>query len=325
MKTLPLLLKREYWEHRGGFFWTPIWITGVLLIFTVLGIISAEVFRSNAHVHVGISLDDLRNHISANDMIQAGNALDMIQLVFGAIACVGLFFVLFFYLLGALYDDRRDRSVLFWKSLPVSDTATVVSKALAAILVAPLIAFAVATIAYFAFLILVTLWAGAHGLNTLPAIMAAHPLGMFARFMLTVPLNALWALPAVGWLLFWSSWVRSKPFLWAVLIPLIAVIINAWLGQLGAPHFDGDFRLATVLARLLFSIMPGSYLGAPGAGVRGSHISWKLEDDHVVSSLDPSRLYGLMAEPNLWIGAIAGLALIAAAIWFRQRRIETST
>ena len=64
MNTLPLLVKREYWEHRGGFLWAPIWMTAAILIFTVLGMISAEVFRANAHVQMGISLDDLRNHIS---------------------------------------------------------------------------------------------------------------------------------------------------------------------------------------------------------------------------------------------------------------------
>jgi ABC-2 type transport system permease protein len=306
--------------------WTPIWITAAILIFTVFGIISAEIFRANADANIGFSLDHLRGSISAEDMVQAGNALDMAQLMFGGIACIGLFFVLFFYLLGALYDDRRDRSVLFWKSLPVSDTATVASKALSAMLVAPLIAFAVATLAYFAFLILVVAWAGIHGLNALPAVMAAHPLGMFWRMVLAMPVNALWALPAVGWLLFWSAWVRSKPFLWAVLIPLIALVVNWWLGKLGAPHISGDLNLAAILGRLLFSIMPGSWLCADGSGVLGNHVRFNMKDnDHVLTSLDPSQVYGLLAEPNLWVGVVAGLALLAGAVWFRQRRIETAS
>jgi ABC-2 type transport system permease protein len=325
MKTLPLLIKREYWEHRGGFLWAPVWMTVAILVLTVLGIISAEAFHANAHVHMGFSLDELRNNISANDMVQAGNALDMAQLVFGGLTCISLFFVLFFYLLGALYDDRRDRSVLFWKSLPVTDTATVLSKALSAMLVAPLIAFAISTIAYVLFLVLVLIWAGAHGLNALPAVMASHPIGMFVRLLLTIPVSALWALPAIGWLLFWSAYVRSKPFLWAVLIPFLALIANWWLGKLGAPHFAGDLNLAAVVGRLLFSIMPGSWIGAPGAGILNDHMKFNMDDNHIVSSFDPSHVYSLLGEPNLWIGVIAGLALMAAAVWFRQRRIETAT
>ena len=129
MNKLPLLLKREYWEHRGGFLWTPIWVTGVTLAITVLGLVTAEIFRSRSGVNVGFSLDMMRQHLEAKDYVDAGYGLDVVQFVFGALPCVGLFFVLFFYLLGGLYDDRRDRSVLFWKSLPVSDATTVLSKA----------------------------------------------------------------------------------------------------------------------------------------------------------------------------------------------------
>jgi ABC-2 type transport system permease protein len=325
MNNIPLLMKREYWEHRGGFLWAPIWITGVILIFTVLGILSAEAFHASSNVHVGFSLDDLRRNISNADWSEAGNALDMAQLMFGGVTSVGVFFVLFFYLLGALYDDRRDRSVLFWKSLPVTDTATVASKALAAMVIAPVIAFVVATAAYLVFLVLVTLWAAAHGLNALPAVFASHPLGMLFRLLLTLPISALWALPAIGWLLFWSAYVRSKPFLWAVMVPLIVLMLNWWLGKLGAPHIPDDMHLAQILGRLLFSIMPGSWIKAEGAGVIGPHISPSLDPNHIVSAFNPSNVYSLLAEPNLWIGVVAGLALLAAAIYYRQRRIETAT
>jgi ABC-2 type transport system permease protein len=324
MNNIPLLMKREFWEHRGGFLWAPIWITGVILIFTVLGILSAEAFHASSHVHMGFSLDDLRDNISQADWSQAGNALDMAQLMFGGVTSIGVFFVLFFYLLGALYDDRRDRSVLFWKSLPVSDTATVASKALSAMLVAPVIAFVVATAAYVLFLVIVTLWAGAHGLNALPAIFASHPLGMLWRLLLTLPISALWALPAIGWLLFWSAYVRSKPFLWAVMVPLIVLMLNWWLGKLGAPHIPDDMHLAGILARLLFSIMPGSWKTELPGGL-ASRIGHSFDPDRIVSTFDPSNVYGVLAAPNVWIGAIVGLALLAAAIYYRQRRIETAT
>lgn len=324
MNKLPLLLKREYWEHRGGFLWAPIWITGAILILTVLGIISAEVFRSNAHVQIGFSLDELRRSISADDIAKASNGLDIVQLVFVGVASVGLFFVTFFYLLGALYDDRRDRSVLFWKSLPISDTATVASKALTAMLVMPVIVLAVATLAYLAFLVLVSVWIGVHGLNPLPAVLGSHPIGMLLRLIAILPVSALWALPTIGWLLFWSAYVRSKPFLWAVLLPVVALIANAWLGALGAPHFDGNLFLAGILGRLLFSVMPGSWARAGGINIGDEHVSFNMNDDHVVSALDPSHIYGLLATPNLWIGVLGGLVLLFAAVQMRQRRVETS-
>ena len=82
-------------------------------------------------------------------------------------------------------------------------------------------------------------------------------------------------------------------------------------------------NLAAILGRLLFSIMPITWLS--GTGTFASHVKLDMQDNHILSSFDPSRMYGVLAEPNLWIGVIAGVALLAAAIWFRQRRIETAS
>ncbi len=325
MNRLALLLKREYWEHRGGFLWTPVWISAAILAVTVLGIISAEIFGQRADVHIGIALSQLRDHLDAAGLENLGNALDVSQLVFAAATSIGLSFVTFFYLLGALYDDRRDRSVLFWKSLPVSDAATVVSKALTAMFVIPVIALVVATLAYVAFLVVQSLWATTHGINPLPAIAAAHPLGMFARLVAAVPLGALWALPTVGWLLFWSAFSKSKPFMWAVLLPIVVLFANGWLGLIGAPHVDGsNVRFAAILGRLLLSVIPGSWFHADAAIAGTAKIS-SIDGDHIVSAFDPSNTYALLGSLNLWIGVIVGLALLAAAVWLRGRRVETNS
>lgn len=322
MNTFPLLLKREYWEHRGGMLWSPVWITGVFLLITMLGIITAEVFSGHVQVHSGFSLDQLRGDLAATDFADAGKGLDVVQMMLASFASIGVFFVSFFYLLGSLYDDRRDRSVLFWKSLPVSDTSTVASKALTAMLVIPAIAIAVATVAYAVFLVIVTLWAGVHGLNALPAVFAAHPFGVAGRLFATLPLVAMWSLPAVGWLMFWSAWARSKPFLWAVMLPLLVWIANWWVGLLGGPHFSGDLRLGAILGRLLLSVWPGSWISVSGLGSPKAWLGARGGPD--IQSLDLTSAYGLFATANLWIGVAAGLALLAGAVWLRGRRIEVN-
>src|SRR6266478_6442377 len=53
------------------------------------------------------------------------------------------FIVGVFYCLDALHGERRDRSILFWKSLPVSDLTTVLSKATIPLVVLPAISFAI--------------------------------------------------------------------------------------------------------------------------------------------------------------------------------------
>ena len=323
MNTFGWLLKREYWEHRGGFYWAPIWVSGIMLLLTVLGIIAAVGASSRFEIRSGIHWDELAAHLSKGDFVHAGMGLDVAYVALAGLLCVVLFFVLFFYLLGALYDDRRDRSVLFWKSLPVSDTATVLSKVAAAVLLAPLISFLVATVAYVALLVVVGIWTLFHGLNPLPAIAASHTLGLFWRMLLTLPVDALLALPTVGWLLFWSAYARSKPFLWAVLVPLFAFIANSWIGMMGLPSISRRFMLEELIGRLLFGIFPGQWLNDKNpAFIDPEHA---FERGNMLSLLDPSNVYGLLATPGIWIGAAAGIAMIAAAVWLRRSRIETST
>ncbi len=324
MNTMAWLVKREYWEHRGGFLWTPIWVSAVMLVLTVFGIITAEVVRARVEVNGGVPWKVITERLTAGDLAQAGAGLDVAYIALAGILCIPLFFVLFFYLLGSLYDDRRDRSVLFWKSLPVTDTGTVLSKVAAAVLLAPFIAFIVATLAWVGLLVVVAVWAVAHGINPLPAIAASHPFGLFWRMLLTIPVDALWALPTVGWLMFWSAFARSKPFLWAVLVPLFVLIANSWLGMLGAPSMSRSFLVEDVLMRLLFGIFPGAWLSGDGLDL-GRHFRGIGDGAEVLGVFDPARVYALLGTAKLWIGVVVGAGLIAVSIWLRRTRIETST
>ena len=322
MNTFAWLVKREYWEHKGGFYWAPIWVAGIMLLLTLLGIVLAESASSRVEVNGGIPWREIAEKMSSGDFVHAGTGLDVAYVALVALLCVVLFFVLFFYLLGALYDDRRDRSVLFWKSLPVSDLSTVLSKVAAAVLLAPLISLAIATLAYVVLLLMVGAWALLHGINPLPAIGASHTLGLLWRMLLTIPVDAMFALPTAGWLLFWSAYARSKPFLWAVLVPLFAYIANSWIGFMGLPHFGKEFLYKDVIARLLFGIFPGWWLEDGGPGLRVARDN--IRGDNMMELLAPANVYSALATPGIWIGAAVGIALIAVAIWLRRTRIETS-
>src|SRR5690606_11488023 len=141
---------------------------------------------------------------------------------------------MFFYCLGALYDERKDRSVLFWKSLPLSDSSTVLSKVVSAVVVAPLLATIAAILTMFGFLALISLVVLFYGGNPVSLLWGpASPALISLQYIAAIPLYALWAMPTIGWLLLCSSWARSKPYLWAIMIPLFAGIFVAWLEFLG--------------------------------------------------------------------------------------------
>ena len=318
------LLKREYWESRRGFLWAQVSAAGVILVITILGIIAGEVFRArmegDTSVHMGgVNLNAMLQNAVSHNTAQLVGALDMTLLSFGFIASVVLFFVVFFYLLGSLYDDRRDRSILFWKSLPISDTGTVLSKVVAAVIIAPLIATVVVLAGYLCMQIVVSVWFLAHGVNPF-GLLWGHwqPLSVWLHLLVMIPVNAIWALPTVGWLLLWSAAARSKPFLWAVVIPIVAGVLNLWIGLLGLPHIDAQFFWGDLVGRALLSVVPASWVAPSELATHGINF---VQGDQL-AAISYSAMGRAFALPQMWIGAIVGVALIAAAIWFRRWRDE---
>ena len=135
MNRLMALVRREFWENKGAFRTTPLVIGGIWVVLSLMFIITFGHFDNEFQ-----SLKELVRFIAQQD----AGLLSQIIYVFTIVIMPSLFtlvlaIVVFFYLLGSLYDDRKDRSILFWKSLPASDTLTIVSKLLSAMVVAPLI------------------------------------------------------------------------------------------------------------------------------------------------------------------------------------------
>jgi ABC-2 type transport system permease protein len=224
-------------------------------------------------------------------------------------------FVVFFYCLGALYDDRRDRSLLFWKSLPVSDTATVLSKVVAATVLAPLIAIVVGTLTGIVMLLMFALALSFHGVGVWHLLTLSHPLQVIVNLVGSIPLYLLWALPTVGWLMLCSAWARSKPFLWAVALPVAAGIVIGWFNLLGTVNWSNSWYWRDIVARLLGSVFPGSWLSQV-AGIGGGPTD-------ALSSLNVTHTYTILVSPNLWIGVAAAAAMLAGAIWLRRWRDDS--
>jgi ABC-2 type transport system permease protein len=314
------LVKREYWEHRGGFFWAPVITGGIFLLLNIMGIITAEVLGARSGFNFGASggLQHVIADMDAGDLSQVGFALDIAMYSAMGLLVVVLGFVVFFYCLGALYDDRRDRSILFWKSLPVSDTSTVLSKVISATVLAPIIAVVVGIIVGMLQLLILAVTLSFHGVNVWQLLLLAHPFRVMFNLIGYIPLYALWAAPAVGWLLVCSAWSRSKPFLWAVALPVATGLLVTWFGIMGLFNLPTVWFWKNVVQRALLSVFPGS------GNLFGSHNSMV----YVVGSagtdlLDLSRSWYLATTPNLWIGVVAGVALLAGAIWFRRWRDDS--
>ncbi|UWX04564.1 ABC transporter permease [Pseudoxanthomonas sp. NC8] len=313
-----LLLQREYWENRGGFFWAPLITGGIIvglnLILAVIGSIAARRSMGSS----GFVFEDADPH-------QVGTALgamgDGMMLGGVIVACVVLAFVVFFYALGSLYDDRRDRSILFWKSLPVSDTQTVLSKAAWALVLAPLWAIGVGLLIGVALWVISALTITVNGLPAAHAVFTqSHPLKIVFGVLASLPVYMVWALPTIGWLMFCSAWARSKPFLWAVLIPVLACVVISMTTILPGVDIAHDKVWYTLVYRGLLSVVPGGWFPAYGGLIDPApDIN---TPDELASAIDLTRSWNAFATADLWIGAAVGAAFIAIAIRLRRWRDE---
>ena len=320
------LLKREYWESRRGFFWAQVITAGVIVGISILGIITAEVFRARMGVQFGgpwggANLNEMLRSASQHDILQLVNGLDMTLLMFAGIASVVLCFVMFFYLLGSLYDDRRDRSILFWKSLPVSDSQMVLSKLAWALVLAPVLAVAIGLLIGLALWLISALTITVNGVPAAHAVFTqSHPLRIIGGVLACLPVYMAWALPTIGWLMFCSAAARSKPFLWAVLVPVLACVVISMTTILPGVDIAHDRVWYTLAYRGLLSAVPGAWFPTI-SGVVDTSGAINTPDD-LAGAINLARSWQAFASADLWIGAVVGIALIAAAIRLRRWRDE---
>ena len=315
------LVKREFWEHRGGFFWAPIITGGVFLLLNIMGIIAAEVVGSRHGINFGASggLQRVIADMDAGDLSQVGLALDVAMYSAMGLLIVVLGFVVFFYCLGALYDDRRDRSILFWKSLPISDTSTVLSKVVSATVLAPIVAVITGIIVGMLQLLILAVTLSFHGVNVWQLLVLAHPFRVMFNLVGYIPLYVLWALPSIGWLLLCSAWARNKPFLWAVALPVATGLLVSWFGIMGLFNLPTTWFWKNIVQRGLLSVFPGS---GSVFGHNGN-IAHSVAGNPGMDFMDLGNTYQLLASANLWIGVVIGLGLLAGAIWFRRWRDDS--
>jgi ABC-2 type transport system permease protein len=324
LKTFTWLVKREFWEHKGMLVWAPIVVAVLILVF----LMATTAFMASGSVeNYQVVVKD--NSYSSNLTFGPGATLtEAERLRMTQATAIGVFgfivpllflfaFTIFFYCLQSLHDERKDRSVLFWKSLPVSDGQTVLAKVFTAVVAAPFITLCVGLgisllIAFF--FAVVSSFAGEHSLWAMLNKSEFFMLPLY--FISMLPVFAFWALPTVGWLMLVSVITRSSPFVWATSIPILIGLIAVWLNQFGDLNWDVKWYWVNIVGRGLGGVMPGSWywpgdpsvpfkMGTPDAMLEMFALAWAQ-----------------FQRLTMWVGVVAGLAMIYAAIRIRRWKDE---
>lgn len=323
--TMKWLLRREFWEYKGSMFWAPLAVAALLVLFiggTVMYGLSMHHMPTHVTingqtvngVNIGVTLEAARRIAQVGSSVYLGASLPL----FGLLTAV-----IFSYCLGALHDERRDRSILFWKSLPVSDGMTVLSKAITALLVAPLITIVLGTVTSLLLLLISCVALTIGGVHVFAYVLSSPDLYLSPlRLLALLPVYVVWALPAVGWLLLVSSWARAKPLIWALGVPLIGLLLVKWV-SVAAANIGGEPLglmpyAQDAVARLLGGIVPGIWFsfhdGLPQALRPGP-------DGADMGSL-VSGSYATLAHADAWLWALLGAAMLYGAMRLRRHRDE---
>jgi ABC-2 type transport system permease protein len=212
-----------------------------------------------------------------------------------------MFLVAVFYCLGGLYNERRDRSILFWKSLPVRDLTTVLSKVTVPMVVLPVVTLVIALATQLSLYAIGVLGfaSHAHAADTDVAV----PLGdILAVTAYSLAVLTLWWAPVYAWLLLVSGWAKRAPFLWAVLPP-VGVAVAEKIAF-------GTNRIGALIASRLLGAGDAAFDTPP-------HTMPGTLPDIGIAQIDGAKFFSSL---GLWLGLLAAAGMIAAAVWMRRRR-----
>jgi ABC-2 type transport system permease protein len=311
MNQMAILLRRELWENRA-ITAAPAVIGGLLVLIALLAVGGA------ISIQVGEMPYDLAGAVRELEPREITPLLQVGLMSVGVFFNSVMIFVISFYLLDSLYADRKDRSILFWKSLPVSDTTIVLSKLATAAIVIPVVTLVVFL------LTAVALWLVGGGAAAVAGNMAALARGPGVilqtglTFVYALFVQSLWYLPLFGWLLLASAWAKRGVLWWAVLPPVALIMLEDLVFDTHSVARAIGERLTGVFP-LAFRHQGGVDIVVPDQSGAGNAVEMSLPDN-ALEAINPGPL---LTDPGLWGGFVLAAIFIAGAIWLRRYRDET--
>jgi ABC-2 type transport system permease protein len=283
LQSLYWSVRRELWENRSLYI-APVAAAGIfVLAFTISTVHLPEKMRDAMSMYSVDARESLERPYNFSALLMMGTTL----------------IVSIFYCLDAFQSERRDRSILFWKSLPVSDRITVLSKVSIPFVVLPLIAIGLTIATQWIMLLVSSAILASHGMSAAKLWTELSPLRMWmmvSYHMITV--HVLWYAPFYCWMLLVSAWARRAPLIWAFLPAFVIAMVEKIA-----------FNTWYIAAMLGHRFAGGSETAYPAA-------SGNFPTD-AMTHLTPMKF---LTTPGLWVGLAVSALFLAGAVHLRRER-----
>jgi ABC-2 type transport system permease protein len=307
MGKFKVLVIRELWEHKNSIFVTPLVIFILVTLFSLLGFVSISIDDLEVQ-HQGIeykqSFTALVHIFATLPAEQLSTTLLGVHFGFASMFYFIMLLVMALYCLSALFDERKDRSVLFWKSMPVTDVETVLSKLFVACLIIPLSFWLFTVLSQFMWMVIAGTVAWFNDVSASQVIWGpiSFTAIIFNEFV-SYLVNILWTLPAVGWALIAGAYAKRAPFFHAVLPVIIIAIVESTVFHSGA---FSSWLGQRILGMFIFT--------------DGREIQLNLLDMFQNMRIDDtSQALLKFSNEQTWYGLILGIIFVFISIKIRQR------
>ncbi len=298
------LIRREIWEHRSIYV-TP----AAIAVIVTLGTLAALMFASGFAKELDVAIFGASN--IAGEAERRG-VLTAYFLLFFWLFLLAVSILAVFYSLDALYAERKDKSILFWRSMPITDLEAVLSKLVTAVLVIPLVTLGVVVVTHVVNLLIVSAWVAAKGGDVGHLIWGSLPL--FDNWLAAVIGTLAWALwmsPFVGWFLLVSAMTKRSPLLMAFM-PLFVIPPVEFI-FLRSRYFLDAVILRPGKIPLFRSMDLETFFDEDSLHLSENTVS-------LVAYLDIGRF---VTSPSVWTGLVVCGLFTAAAIYVRRYRDES--
>ena len=298
------LIKRELWEHRSIYV-TP----AAIAVIVTLGVLAMLMLASGFGKELEMAIFGAQN--IAGDAERRA-ALTGFFVMTSWVFLVALMFLTVFYSLDSLYAERKDKSILFWRSMPATDAETVISKLLTAAVVIPSITAVAIWVTHLVNLIVTSIWVSAKGGDAGVLVWGSISLlDNWLAALIVVVASGLWMSPFIAWFLFVSTWAKRMPILMAFMPPIV-------LGLLEWIVFRTRYFFTTIGERgdmtpLFHSLSLERFF---------EEEQWHNGVQNI-SLLEHMDLVGFVTDAGFWSGILVCGILTTAAIYVRRYRDDS--